>query len=105
MQEHRYGIDAPSKLIAFMNPVEADEVSGRKAGIENNNTVTASTTSSRQRSTAVLHTQRDCWHRGATQYSGLKIDGSYGPLWIVRSQYIPAGYFAVVATSGDNHPG
>ena len=32
------------------------------------------------------------------------MDGSYGPLWIVRSQYIPEGYFAVVATNGPNNP-
>jgi hypothetical protein len=30
--EHGYGMDPGSRLIAFMNPLEADEVSAFKAG-------------------------------------------------------------------------
>ena len=32
VQEHGYGVDPHSRLIAFMNPPEADEVSQFKAG-------------------------------------------------------------------------
>lgn len=37
--EHGYGLDAGSRLIAFMNPVEADEVSAFRAGQVNNTVV------------------------------------------------------------------
>ncbi|WP_156959185.1 hypothetical protein [Mycobacterium triplex] len=35
-------------------------------------------------------------------FNGLRIDGSYGPVWIVRTQYIPTGYLAIVATESPN---
>ncbi|WP_342342429.1 hypothetical protein [Mycobacterium asiaticum] len=38
------------------------------------------------------------------EFNGLKIVGSYGPLWIIWSDYFPAGYLAVVSTYGKNHP-
>jgi hypothetical protein len=38
------------------------------------------------------------------QFNGLRIDGSYGPLWIVRTQYVPQSWFVVVATEGPNSP-
>jgi hypothetical protein len=41
VREHGYGVGPGSRPIAFMNPLEADEVSAFKAGEVNNNTVTA----------------------------------------------------------------
>ena len=59
VQEHGYGIDPPSRLIAFMNPTEADEVSQFKAGEVNNNTVVAKHDYiPSPRRSAVLHPQR-----------------------------------------------
>jgi hypothetical protein len=34
------------------------------------------------------------------EFNGLKVAGSYGPAWLIESNYIPSGYVAVVATSG-----
>ncbi|OBF01893.1 hypothetical protein [Mycobacterium sp. 852002-10029_SCH5224772] len=103
--EHGYGMDAGSRLIAFMNPEEADEVSSFKAGETNNNTVIAKHDFiPSQGAPAYLQPENIVGEVAPAQYQGLKIDGSYGPLWIVRTQYIPAKYFAVVATSGANSP-
>lgn len=103
--EHGYGLDPGSRLIAFMNPLEADEVSAFKAGVINNNTVIAKHDFiPSQGAPAYLQPDNIVGEVAPAQYQGLKIDGSYGPLWIVRSQYIPAKYVAVVATSGANSP-
>jgi hypothetical protein len=37
-------------------------------------------------------------------YNGLKVSGSYGPLWVIENDYVPAGYLAVVSTYGANSP-
>ncbi|MGV7451174.1 hypothetical protein PJH53_29000 [Mycobacterium kansasii] len=103
--EHGYGLDPGSRLIAFMNPLEADEVSAFKAGEVNNNTVVAKHDFiPSQGAPAYLQPENIVGEIAPAHYQGLKIDGSYGPLWIVRSQYIPAKYLLVVATSGANSP-
>lgn len=101
--EHGYGVDPISKLIAFMNPVEADEVSKFKAGAENNNDAVANHDFvPSQGAPAYLQPDNIVGQIAPANFNGLKIDGSYGPVWVVRSQYIPAGYFGVVATEGPN---
>ena len=103
--EHGYGLDPGSRLIAFMNPVEADEVSSFRAGEVNNNTVVAKHSFiPSEGAPPYLTADQIIGEVAPAQYQGLKIDGSYGPLWIVRSQYIPAKYLLVVATSGANSP-
>jgi hypothetical protein len=105
VQEHGYGMDPGSRLIAFMNPLEADEVSAFKAGVANNNTVIAKHDFiPSQGAPAYLTAETIVGEVAPAQYQGLKIDGSYGPLWVVRSQYIPSKYVLVVATSGANSP-
>ncbi|KDO96435.1 hypothetical protein [Mycobacterium avium] len=37
-------------------------------------------------------------------YNGLKVQGSYGPVWVIQSDFIAEDYFAVVATYGANSP-
>ncbi|AMU74389.1 hypothetical protein [Mycobacteroides abscessus] len=103
--EHGYGLDPGSRLVAFMNPGEADEVSSFKAGEVNNNSVVAKHDFiPSQGAPAYLQPDNIVGEIAPAQYQGLKIDGSYGPLWIVRSQYIPAKYLLVVATGGANSP-
>lgn len=105
VQEHGYGVDPGSRLIAFMNPIEADEVSAFRANVENNNSVTAKHDFIPSAGAPAYYTPNEIVGDVApAEYSGLKIDGSYGPLWIVRSQYIPAKYLLVVATNGANSP-
>ncbi|QLL06667.1 hypothetical protein [Mycobacterium vicinigordonae] len=101
--EHGYGVAANSQLIAFMNEQEADEVSKFKAGVQNNNDIIATHDFIPSQGAPPYYTPNEIVGKVApAQYNGLKIDGSYGPLWIVRTQYIPAGYFATIATEGPN---
>ncbi|BBY37844.1 hypothetical protein MMAN_19780 [Mycobacterium mantenii] len=101
--EHGYGVAANSQLIAFMNEQEAEQVSKFKAGEENNNGIIANHDFIPSQGAPAYYTPNDIVGKIApAQYNGLRIDGSYGPLWIVRTQYIPATYLAVVATEGPN---
>lgn len=105
IQEHGYGMDPGSQLIAFMNPVEADEVSSFKAGEVNNNTVVSKHDFIPSKGAPAYYTPNEIVGDIApASYNGLPIDGSYGTLWVVRSQYIPEKYLAIVATSGANSP-
>jgi hypothetical protein len=37
-------------------------------------------------------------------FEGLKIQGSYGDVWIIQSDFVPLDYFAITATYGKDHP-
>jgi hypothetical protein len=104
VQEHGYGIDANSQLFCFVNPAEADEISMFKSSQENNNDAIARHDFIPSASSpAYLTAETIVGQVAPASVNGLKLDGSYGPLWIHRSAYIPAGYFAVVASGGANH--
>ncbi|WP_131813372.1 hypothetical protein [Mycobacterium kubicae] len=98
-------MDAPSQLIAFLNPEEAEEVSSFKANVLNNNSAVAKHDFiPSSGAPAYLQPDNIVGQIAPARYNGLRIDGSYGPLWIVRTQYIPQGHFAVVATEGASSP-
>ncbi|OBG06619.1 hypothetical protein [Mycolicibacter sinensis] len=100
--EHGYGVEATSRLLAFMPPALADTVACFRAGIETNSVVAHHDYIPSAGAPAYLQPDNIVGEVAPKEINGLKIDGSYGPLWIVRSQYIPSGYFAVVATDGAN---
>jgi hypothetical protein len=106
VQEHGYGVDPPSQLIGFLNPEDADEVASFKTGETNNNTVIAKRDfiPSAGAPPYLLAQATIQGKIAPPEYNGLRIDGSYGPLWIVRTQYIQQGWFCVLATSGANSP-
>ena len=105
VQEHSYGVDPGSQLIAFLNPVDAEEVAAFRAGVvSNNEKVAKHDYIPSQGSPAYLQPDNIVGQVAPAQVNGLKINGSYGPLWIVESQYIPEKYLAVVATNGANSP-
>lgn len=37
-------------------------------------------------------------------YNGLKVQGAYGKSWLIETNYVPAGYVAVVASGGPGSP-
>lgn len=100
---HGYGMEANSRLIALMNPAQAEVVSTFKAGEENASGVIAKHDYIPSAGApAYLQPENIVGQIAPESYNGLKIDGSYGPLWCLSSDFIPAGYFAVVATYGPN---
>ncbi len=100
--EHGYGVEPTSRLLAFMPPTLADDVASFRAGVETNGVAAHHDFIPSKGAPAYLQPDNIVGEVAPAQLNGLKIDGSYGPLWVVRSQYIPSGYFAVVATDGAN---
>lgn len=100
--EHGYGTEPTSRLLAFMPPALADAVASFRAGVETNSVVAHHDYIPSAGAPAYLQPDNIVGEIAPKEINGLKIDGSYGPAWIIRSEYIPAGYFAVVATDGAN---
>ncbi|BDE15151.1 MULTISPECIES: hypothetical protein [Mycobacterium] len=103
--EHGYGVESNSKLLALMNPAEAEVVSTFKAGVENATGIFAKHDYIPSQGAPAYFSPDEIVGQVAPEsYNGLKVQGSYGPVWVIQSDFIPAGYFAVVATYGANSP-
>lgn len=101
--EHGYGMDAGSRLLALMNPAQAEVVSQWKAGDENATGVVAKHDYIPSAgSPAYLQPDNVIGQIAPATYNGLRVEGSYGPTLVVQSDFIPENYFAVVATYGPN---
>lgn len=104
--EHGYGVSVGSQLICLCNPLEAEFIASFRAGVESR------TGGPEARydfipsagAPAYLTSNEIVGQIALADLNGLKVSGSYGPLWIIPSYYIPAGYLAIVATAGPNHP-
>jgi len=103
VKEHGYGVDPKSQLVILANPTDGDEISTWRAGVENAN-------SQKARWDFIPSALMPAWIsneaiHGAVpnaDFHGLAVQGSYGSALLVCSELIPAGYVAVVATSGPN---
>lgn len=101
VMEHGYGIRPGSQLILLCNPAEAEKVQTWRAGVQNANSQVA-------KYDFVPSSDAPAWIsaeniHGAIppkDFHGLKVLGSYGRVWLIESYVIPAGYFAIAATSG-----
>lgn len=102
--EHGYGTDANSRLLALMNPAQAEVVSQWKTGEESATGVVAKHDYIPSAGApAYLQPENIIGQIAPATYNGLRVEGSYGPTLVIQSDFIPAGYFAVVATYGTNH--
>jgi hypothetical protein len=103
--EHGFGMTANSRLLALMNPAQAEVVSTFKAGVDNATGITAKHDYiPSQGAPAYLQPENIVGQVAPAEYSGLAVQGSYGPVWVIQSDFIPEDYFAVVATYGPNSP-
>lgn len=103
--QHGYGVEPNSRLLALMNPAEAEVVSSFKAGVENATGIVAKHDYIPSAGApAYLQPENIVGQVAPESYNGLKAQGSYGETWIVQSDFIPEGYFAIVATYGANNP-
>ncbi len=104
LREHGYGlVDSNQQIIALVNERESEVIQSFRANVENNNSQTS------KWDFLPANTQPSFILQGAGELVGnlppgeifgLPTVGKWGPVWIVETQYVPAGYFAVVATSG-----
>jgi hypothetical protein len=107
LQEHGYGLpDDGSQLMAFVNPAQYNAISKFRAGqVNNNEAIAAHDFIPASNAPAYILPQANIIGQIAPGDAwGLRIQGSYGPLWICESYFIPANYFAVVCTRGPNSP-
>lgn len=102
--EHGYGMEPNSRLLALMNPAQAEVVSQWKAGVENATGVVAKFDYIPSAGAPAYFSPAEIVGQVAPEsFNGLKVQGSYGPTWVIQSDFIPAGNFAVVATYGANN--
>lgn len=101
--EHGYGAEPNARLLALMNPAQAEVVSTFKAGVQNApDIIAAHDYIPSAGAPAYLQPDNVVGQVAPESYNGLKVQGSYGETWIIQSDFIPEDYFAVVATYGAN---
>jgi hypothetical protein len=101
--EHGYGSEPGSQLICLVNPAEAEIIAGFRAGETNNNTAVARHDYiPSQGSPAYLQPENIVGQIAPAKFNGLKVNGSYGPLFVIQSDFVPEKYVSVFATYGPN---
>lgn len=101
--EHGFGTESNSRLLALMNPAQAEVVASFKAGVENSPGIIAKHDYIPSAGApAYLQPENIVGQVAPESYNGLKVNGSYGPVWVIESQFIPEDYVTVVATYGPN---
>jgi hypothetical protein len=105
LTEHGFGVTPNSRLLALMNPAQAEVVSTFKAGVENSTGIIAKHDYIPSAGApAYLQPDNIVGQVAPESYNGLAVQGSYGSVWLIQSDFIPEDYFAVVATYGPNSP-
>ncbi|ASW93907.1 hypothetical protein [Mycobacterium intracellulare] len=101
--EHGFGTEPNSRLLALMNPAQAEVVASFKAGETNATNIVAKFDYIPSAGAPAYFSPDEIVGKVAPEsYNGLKVQGSYGPVWVIQSDFIPEDYFAVVATYGAN---
>jgi hypothetical protein len=105
IREHGYGLkETGGQLVVFCNYQESQQIQSFRA----NEPSRSGTTPPDARFTFVpsiasppyLSPDFLIGTPAPAQFNGLDVVGSYGPSFIIETQYIPAGYLAIVATAG-----
>jgi hypothetical protein len=103
IQDKGYGINN-SHLLVFANPQESELIQGCRAGKESRTggPVAKFDYIPSKNSFPYLTDQNIVGETAPTDYNGLEILGSYGPMYLTQSHFVPKGYLIVAATSGPN---
>lgn len=105
VSEHGYHSDPNSRLLLLVHPDNADRISGWKAGQISANTIVAHHDFVPSEGTPAFYAPNEIvGKRAPDKIEGLRVSGSYGPLWIVPLDDVPDDYLAVVSTYGNNSP-
>ncbi|MFC9968500.1 hypothetical protein ACFVH4_30095 [Nocardia ignorata] len=98
-----YGRQPGTQLLILANPQEGELIQTWKAGETNNNSQIAKHDFVRSATAPAYLTQDNIVGKVPPgEYNGLPVEGSYGPAWLIQSEFIPAGWFTVVASGGPN---
>ncbi len=102
IREHGY-VTPSSRLLILANPGDARDVSRFRANtVAPDMSVTSYDFIPGQGAPAYLTDQEIVGARAPEAFERLPIVGSYGPGWLIESEFIPEGYVIVVATGGSN---
>jgi hypothetical protein len=105
VREHGYGTEPNSQLLAFVNPEQAEVISAFRAGVANNNAAIAHHDFVPSAGApAYLQPDNLVGKVAPESFNGLKVQGNYGDVWVIQSDFIPEKYLAVAATYGPNSP-
>lgn len=103
--EHGYNPDSGAQLLAFVNPEQGEVISTFRAGKESAAGIVAKHDYIPSAGApAYLMPENLVGDVAPAEFKGLKVSGSYGPTWIIESDFIPSNYISVAATYGPNHP-
>ena len=100
-----YGVRPGSQLIVLANPAEAEVIQSWRAGEVSDNAQKAKYDFVPSSNAPPFLTTENV--HGAIpppDFHGLKILGAYGKSWLLETNYVPAGYVAVVASGGPGSP-
>ena len=100
-----YGVAVGSQLVILANPAEAAPIQSWRAGVVLDNTQKALydfVPSSN--APPFLSSENVIGAIPPADFHGLKVPGAYGKAWLIESNYVPAGYVAVVASGGPGSP-
>lgn len=103
--EHGFGVEPGSQIICLVNPTEAEQISQWKAGVLSaNGAVAKFDYLPSLGSPAWLTPENIMGQQAPAEFNKLKVNGSYGPAYIIQSDFVPEHYVSVFATYGPNHP-
>ena len=99
-----FGRSQSSQLLILANPYDGEFITTWQAGVESRTSGPKAKWDFIRSSTApaYLTEQTIIGKVPPGDYNGLPVQGSYGPAWLITTNYIPQGYVAVVASSGQN---
>lgn len=101
VEHHGYGLtENGDRLIVLANPMEAEVIRGFRAGVNDAKFDFIPSTDA----PAFITDETIVGDRPPGSFNGLKVVGSYGDAWVVKNEWVPAGYVVAVATSGPNSP-
>ena len=103
IREHGYGlVDSNQKLLCIVNETESEEIQQFRAGETNYNTQVSKWDfiPATNQPAFMLEGGTLVGAQPPGTIFNMPVVGSYGPLLILESWFIPTGYFLTVATSG-----
>jgi hypothetical protein len=98
--------ESGSQLVVLCNPDEAEKISAFRSGQPSrpSGPVAIHDFIPSVSAPPYLQPENIIGQPAPADYQGIPVIGSYGPAFIIQSNYIPSGYVAIVATNGINSP-
>jgi len=104
IQSHGYGVQPGSQLLVLCHQDEGEAIASWRAGVESR----AGGPKARfdfvpsDGHPPILTSESIVGQAPPTEYGGLRVQGAYGPGWVIQSPVVPSGYVVVLASGGPN---